>query len=121
MKQRKCFWAWLIQMTVSKAEAHKPAVRTEVWKNLVLIQASDAKEAVEKAGKLGEAESGDCRGTLRLNGKPAITQFLGIADIGLVYDNPGDGIEILWQLRKCSQKTARSLVTDKNLKKDLRK
>jgi hypothetical protein len=98
---------------------------TEVWKNLVLVQAKDANEAFEKASKIGKSESGDCRGTLRLNKKPAVTQFLGVSDMGLVYDDLGDGAEILWQLRKCSQRTVRSLATSKKhllsrLKKDLR-
>src|SRR5713101_6891636 len=105
---QRWFWAWLIEMTVAKSQVRNPSARTEVWKNLVLIQAKDAKEALAKASKTGKAESGDCRGTLRFNGKPAITQFLGVADIGLVHDELGDGAEILWQLRKCNQKTARS-------------
>jgi len=122
---KRWFWAWLIEMTVAKSQVHKPSAQTEVWKNLVIIQAKDANAAFETAIKIGKAEAGDCRGTLRLNKKPAITQFLGVADMGLVYDDLGDGAEILWQLRKCSQKTARSLAASKNhlllrLKKDLR-
>jgi hypothetical protein len=110
----KWFWAWLIQMTVAKSQVSNLSTDAEVWKNLVLIRAKDADEAFEKALKMGKAESGDCRGTLRLNGKPAVTQFLGVADMGLIYDNLDDGAEILWQLKKCSQKTAWSLVGSKN-------
>jgi len=120
----KWFWAWLVQMTVAKSQMRNLSAPTEVWKNLVLIQAKDADEALQKALNIGKSESGDSRGTLRLNGKPAITRFLGISDLGLIYDDLDDGAEILWQLKKCSQKTARSLVASKNsllsrLKKEL--
>ena len=89
----------------------------------MLIRANDSTEAIQKAYKIGISESGDCRGTLRLNGQPAVAQFLGISDLGLVYDELDDGAEILWRVRKCKQKTARSLVASKKsllsqLKKD---
>ena len=100
-------------MTVAKSHLRKQSAQTEVWKNLVIIQAKDAKEAFEKACKIGRSESGDCRGTLRLYNKPATAKFLGLADIGLIYDELADGAEILWRLRRCSQKTARLFVTSK--------
>ena len=111
-------------MTIAKSQARNLSAPTEVWKNLVLIRAKDADEAFQKALKIGNSESGDCRGTLRLNGKPATTKFLGVADLGLIYDDLDDGAEILWQLKKCGQKTARSLVASKRsvlsrLKKEL--
>jgi len=110
---KKWFWAWLILMTVAKSHLRKKSARTEVWKNLVIIQAKDAKEAFEKACKIGRSESGNCRGSLRLYNKAATAKFLGLADMGLIYDEFADGAEILWQLRRCSQKTARSFVTSK--------
>jgi hypothetical protein len=110
---KKWFWAWLILMTVAKSQLQKKSAQTEVWKNLVIIQAKDADEAFEKACKIGRSESGDCRGSLRLANKPAIAKFLGVADMGLIYDELADGAEILWRLRRCSQKTARSFVTSK--------
>jgi hypothetical protein len=112
-------------MTIPKSKAHLVSARTEVWKNLVLIQAKNPNEAFEKAVKIGKSESGDCRGTLRLNGKPATAKFLGVSDMGLVYDDLEDGAEIPWQRKKCSQKTARSLIASKRslisrLKQDFR-
>jgi hypothetical protein len=112
--QKKWFWAYLIQMAVAKSQLRNHSAPAEVWKNLVIVQAKDADEAFEKASKIGESESGDCRGTLRLNEKPAVAQFLGVADMGLIYDDLGDGAEILWHIRKCSQKTARSMVASKS-------
>jgi hypothetical protein len=109
--RKRWFWAYLIQMTLSKAQLRKPSARTEVWKNLVIIQARNANEAFAKAWKIGKAESGDCQGTLRLNNKPALTQFLGVADMGLIYDELSDGAEILWHLGKCTRKSARLLVS----------
>jgi len=90
------------------------SAQTEVWDNLVLIRAKGANEALRKALKIGKAASGDCRGTLRLYGRPATTQFLGIADIGLIHDDLTDGAEILWELKRCSQKKARSLAASRN-------
>jgi len=124
--QKRWFWAWLVEMTITKVKLHSASAQTEVWKNLVIIQASDPDEALHKVLKIGASEAGDCNGTLRLDGKPAVTKFLGVADIGLVYDGLEDGAEILWQLRRCSQKNARSLVRPKRvllstLRRDLRK
>jgi hypothetical protein len=122
---KKWFWAWLVQMTAAKSAVRDPSARTAVWRNLVIIQATGAVEALDKAYAIGKSESGDCRGTLRLNEKPAATRFLGVADMGLIYDDLGDGAEILWQLRKCSQATAKSLILSSSrllsrLKGDLR-
>jgi hypothetical protein len=59
-----------------------------------------------------------------LHGKPAVTKFLGVADMGIVHNELEDGVEILWRLRKCKQKTARALAVPKSkimlrLKRDL--
>ena len=107
--QRRWFWASLIEMTVKKADLNKPNAMVEVWDNLVMVNAANVREAVSKAWKLGKAEEGDTSGTLTLYGKPAVTKFLGIQDIGLMYDGVADGAEILWKLKRCSQKVARSL------------
>ena len=82
-RSKRWFWAWLVEMTVAKSRARSPSAQTEVWKNLVLIQAKDVDEAFEKAWKIGRSESGDSRGSLRLNGEAAITQFLGGRRYGL--------------------------------------
>lgn len=115
----------MLEMTIPKSRARNLAARAEVWRNLVLIEARSADEAFKKATKIGKAESGDSRGTLRLNNKAARTYFVGIADMGLVYDELGDGAEIIWQLIKCSQKKARAMALPKKqilmrLKNDLR-
>jgi Domain of unknown function (DUF4288) len=117
MKKRSAkerwFWAWIVQATVVKSERKSPHAPCEVWKNLVIVQASDETEAHEKAVAIGKAEQGDCQGTLRVNGKLAITRFLGIGDMGVVHDELADGCEILWQLKKCHQKTAAALPKDR--------
>lgn len=120
------FWVWLIQMTVQKSHVDDPSAKTEVWKNLVLIKAGDEVEAVTKAHDLGAQEEGDCDGTLKLWGEPAVTKFLGVGNIGLIHDPLGDGAEILWNLEMLSQEGARALVQDRqiliaNLKRDLRR
>ena len=108
--QRMWFWVWLLQMTIQKVKLKEPEAQTELWRNLVVIQAGSAKEALAKAFRIGEAERGDCNGTLRLFGKPAITIFVGIEDIGLIEDGLIDGGEILWQLRRHSQTKVRAMV-----------
>jgi hypothetical protein len=117
MKKRSAkerwFWAWIVQATVAKSERKSPHAPCEVWKNLVIVQASDETEAYEKAVAIGKAEQGDCQGTLRVNGKLAITRFLGIGDMGVVHDELADGCEIFWQLKKCHQKTATALPKDR--------
>ena len=122
---RKWFWAWLILFTVPKESRKSPSVRGEIWKNLVLIEAGSADEALLKAASIGTAEQGDCRGTLRLFGKPAWTEFLGVADMGLIHDELASGAEIIWQLSWGGRKKAKSLIKRKSdlagrLKKEMR-
>jgi hypothetical protein len=40
----------------TQVEERNPPAQTEVWKNLVLIQAKDANEAFEKAYEIGRSE-----------------------------------------------------------------
>jgi hypothetical protein len=107
------FWAWLVEMTLPKSSWNEPTGRGELWRNLIIVRATSAREAVSKALRLGAAAEGDCRGTLRINGEPGLTKFLGVEAMGLVHENLDDGSEILWQLRKCQQETARRLVKDR--------
>lgn len=121
----KWFWAWLIQMTVAKDCLDNQQAEVEVWKNLIVLRAGTPEQALSKAFEIGKNEQGDCRGSLRLHGKPAVTKFLGVEDIGLIHEEFSDGSEILWQLRKCQQKTARRLSKSKEnllavLKKEMR-
>jgi Domain of unknown function (DUF4288) len=111
----KWFWAWLIEMTVQKGKEGNGRAIAEVWKNLVILRASNAREAIRKARDIGSAEAGDCRGTLRLYDKPAVTHFLGIEDMGLIHDDLEDGAEILWRLQVCRQSTARRLPKSEKL------
>src|SRR5439155_7000670 len=111
---QRWFWVWVIQMTVAKANLNNPNALCEVWKNLVIVGAIDVREAYRKAKAIGKSEAGDCRGTLRLNGEPALTKFLGIADMGLIHDELGNGCEVLWELRKCRQRNAKSLVRSRS-------
>ena len=121
---KKWFWAWLVQMTVAKDCLENQQAKVEVWKNLIVLRADTAEGALSKAFEIGKNEQGDCRGSLRLHGKPAVTKFLGVEDMGLIHEDLNDGAEILWQLRKCHQKTARSLSRSKeilleNLKREM--
>jgi hypothetical protein len=118
------FWAWLVEMTVAKTKLKNPRAKVEVVMNLIVVRAADEKQAWRKAWRVGKAEEGDDRGTLRLYGKPAITKFVGIQDIGLVHDDLADGTEVLWQLRRHTQKVARAIPKSRhellrNLKKEL--
>jgi hypothetical protein len=108
-QKSRWFWASLIEMIIKKADLKRPAARVEVWDNLVMVNAANVREAVSKAWRLGKAAEGDSRGTLTLHGKPAVTKFMGVQEIGLMYDGVADGAEILWKLKRCNQKVARSL------------
>jgi hypothetical protein len=104
------FWAWLVLMTLPKAKVNDPDALSEVWENLVIIKAENEKDAILKAIKIGKSEEGDCRGTLRLYGKLAITKFMGISNMGLIHDDLDDGTEILWRLKRLRQKTVRASI-----------
>jgi len=98
--------------TVHKHRCEDPKALCEVWKNLVIVNGSTEREALRKAKAIGRSQAGDARGSLRLDGKPAICRFLGIADMGLIHDRLGDGAEIIWQLQRCAQHKAKALAAD---------
>ena len=100
------FWAWTILGTVHKNREKDPMAQCEVWENLILLHAFTADEALRKAEKIGRSEAGDSRGALRLDGKPAICKFMGVASLGVVHDALEDGAEITWTLKRCKQATA---------------
>ena len=101
------YWAWLVQMTIPKRG--RPASAAHVWRNLVLVQARSAEEALSKAEALGHSASGDAGGALVLNGKPAEAVFVGIADAGLVDFRLTDGVEVMFQMEQSTPRQARSL------------
>ena len=100
------FWAWKVLTTTQKEKLGDPKARCEVWENLIILHARTPREALGKAEKIGRAEAGDCRGSLRLNGKPATTNFMGVASLGLIHDGLVDGAEITWRLKRCMQSAA---------------
>jgi hypothetical protein len=111
-RKKYWFWVWTLLGTVHKHRQGDPTTPCEVWKNLIIVNAYTEMEALRKAKAIGKSEAGDCRGSLRLNGKPAICKFLGVAGMGLVHDELGDGAEIIWQLKKCTHREAISLAKD---------
>lgn len=101
------YWAWLVQRTVAKG-ARQGTAGGQVWRNLVLVQARSGREALSKAEALGRSAAGDADGTLVLNGRPAKSVFMGIADAGLVDYQLADGVEVMFQVSE-EKKTARKL------------
>jgi hypothetical protein len=98
MKKSFWFWAEIVLGTVRKANLKNPRARCEVWTNLIIIKAPNPRKALQKAERIGKQSAGDCRGTLRFFGKPAVQIFLGVASIGVVHDGLKDGAEITWRL-----------------------
>lgn len=120
----KWFWAWIIEMTQQKSDVEDEDSKVEVWKNLVIVKASTAEEAILSAEEIGRFESGDCDGTLRLDGKPAVTEFVGLGGIGLIHEDFAHGAEIMWEMHRGNKKSVESLVKDRsslleNLKAEL--
>jgi len=103
------FWAETVLGTVHKGREKDPNAPCEVWQNLIIIQASDEHEALRKAEEIGRADAGDSRSSLRLDGKPAICKFMGVASLGLIHDQLEDGAEITWTLKRCKQSSALKL------------
>lgn len=100
--------------TIQKEKLGAPKAISDVWKNLVLVQARTAIEAYEKLTRIGKSEEGDARGSLLLRGKPAKTTFAGVADFGVVHDELLDGCEILWQNVRCPHNKVRNLIQPKH-------
>jgi hypothetical protein len=105
MDTKHWFWVWLHLITLPKKTAQGTLAKGELWQNLVLVSAETVQLAVKRALELGKAEEGDSRGTLTLDGRPAVTMFLGIGDMGLVHEPLQDGVEILF---RSSRKTLQS-------------
>lgn len=105
------FWACTVLSTVHKSRADDPTAPCEVWKNCIIIRARDEHEALRKAQKIGRSEAGDSRGSLRLDGEPAICKFLGVSSLGLIHEPLRDGAEMCWTLKRCKQSTALKMPT----------
>src|SRR5512143_3867577 len=106
--QNLWYWAWLVRMTIPK-RGRATSADAHVWRNLVLVQARTAYEALTKAEALGRSTSGDADGALVLNGEPAKAVFVGIADAGLVDFRLTDGVEVMFQMEYGHSRQARSL------------
>lgn len=78
---KRWFWAWTVLATVHKDKHLDPNARCEVWENLIILHARTPPEALSKAEQIGRGGAGDCRGSLRLDGKPAICKFMGVASL----------------------------------------
>ena len=55
------YWAWLVQMTIPK-RGRADAAGAQIWRNLVLVQARSADEALAKAEAIGRSAAGDADG-----------------------------------------------------------
>jgi hypothetical protein len=108
---KQWFWAWTVLATTQKDKLRDPNARCEVWENLIILHAGTPREALRKAEKIGRSEAGDCNGSLRLDGKPALCKFVGVASFGLVHDGLVDGAEITWRLKRCKQSAATKSLT----------
>ena len=109
------FWAWTVLSTVHKSRVDDPTAPCEVWKNCIIVRARDEHEALRKAQKIGQSEAGDSRGSLRLDGEPALCKFLGVSSLGLIHEPLRDGAEICWTLKRCKQSAAHKLPKDESV------
>jgi hypothetical protein len=107
------FWAWLVQATIAKEDLSSDDAACEAWENLVIINADDEGEAYAKALEIGKTYVGDSQGTLKLGGRPAVAQFLGVKTMGVIHDDLEDGAEITYDVIRCSQAEARRRVRRK--------
>ena len=76
----------------NSAQDHYP-----VWENIVLIEARNEEEALEKAERRGRLDEGDDGGSLRWGKKPATWVFAGVRMLTACDDpdeRPGDGTEL---------------------------
>lgn len=107
------FWARLAQITMQKEKLKSRNPSGEVWVNLIIVSARSEKEALSKARIIGKADEGDCDGSLTLDGKPAVTKFVGIENAGLIHDDLVDGAEILFQMKRSSLSGLKKSIRDR--------
>ena len=74
-----------------------PNSRCDAWENTIILQAPDRDAAYEKALKLAASSSTfqDCKG--KRNGHWVVE---GLTSLLPIYDELGDGAEVLWQEHK---------------------
>jgi hypothetical protein len=84
-----------------------------VWENVFLVEAASAREANEKARRLGQAEEGDSGGTLRVNGRSAALTFGGVRKVVEVQgpvdrqaEGPVDGAEATYSVLEVKDRRA---------------
>ena len=72
------------------------------WENVYLIEAGNPVLAEKKGHKFGQKMSGDSKGSLQWNGRPARWEFAGvrksveITGKAPLKDEPGDGTEVTY-------------------------
>lgn len=85
-----------------------------VWENIVLIRASDADEAYDKAEERGRQEVADDDPSLTWDGRPARMVFAGVRKVTSCTDEdkrPGDGTEVTYlEMELDSESAIRKLV-----------
>jgi len=113
-QNRYWFWAWVAQITLPKSQLKHAKPKGQVWRNLVLVSGRNEREALLKAEKIGAGLEQDSHSSLTLDGKPAVTKFVGVEDMGLVHDliygELSDGVEILFTEKRTSLALARKRV-----------
>lgn len=107
-------WFWCVISQIILKKERNPADIGEVWENLIMINADSVTSAYEKAMKLGAQLGGDSRGSMRWNGRPAESIFLGVKDMGLIHDDIGDGCEILYRSRRQTLRKAKAAIVSRD-------
>lgn len=71
--------------------------RFHSWENTILVQADHMDHAYDKAIQIGKKATGRYKGGPE--GVPVQWKFVGITEILPIYEDIGDGAEILWAKR----------------------
>lgn len=100
--RKSFFWAELCLRIVKTKDMRRPNSRVDLWKNLVIIEASKPEIALRKAQALGKMTAKHSSVGMVWNSDPAKMQFLGITSMGRIHGELKDGVEITWNSQICS-------------------
>lgn len=113
------FWAWIVLVTY-RLNRTKANPRCTIWKNLVLVSGLDEQAAYKNACRIGKNSESKQSDRLTMDGKPAKTKFLGIAEMGVIHDQLEHGCELYFRETRSSLSVAKqAVITKKKIVKSL--
>lgn len=94
------YWVTVAMAIVKRADVERPKAVAEAHLCHFLVRAQSHRAALSRAGRLGRSLAGDDRRSLTLYGKPAVRLYIGTVRATELLEEPYNGCEIGWDLKR---------------------